>query len=405
MTADRSSPTISEIGEFQLIARIDKVLSGRTGGAKPAGVTEPAECPDNALILGIGDDAAVIRPVPGMDLALTCDVLVAGRHFVPHWMDARATGRRAMTVNLSDIAAMGARPAHVLVSLGLPGSMPVTEVEELYRGFLEALEGTGAAVIGGNISGSGLDWFCDITLTGWIHPGCALTRAGAGPGDAILVTGSPGRSLAGLECLRWMLGKEDPDLSDPDPIRFGSHAGIEDARRRFVETLAGFVRSRPWVAGLVDAYFAPTARLDAGGRLSSWNGEAVREGSAPPVTAMLDISDGLPGDLLHICEQSGLRAELDAALFPEDALLDHASQALDRARRDWSLLPSDDYELLFTCRVEHAGRVRRRLEAETGLAVTEIGRMLPDGGGKADPITVRGIPPGSTPPSGWDHFR
>ncbi len=405
MSQDQSNPTIGEIGEFPLIARIDRVLAGPTGGAESAGVTEPADRQDDAVILGMGDDAAIVRPMPGMDLVLTCDVLVAGRHFVPHWMSPRAIGRRAMTVDLSDIAAMGACPAHVLISLGLPKSMPVAGVEELYRGFLEALEGTGASVIGGNISGSGLDWFCDITMTGWVRPGCALTRGGAGPGDAILVTGSPGRSLAGLECLRWMLGKEASDLSDPDPIRFGSHAGIEDARRRFMEALDRFSRSHPWIAGLVDAYFAPTARLDAGSRLSSWNAEAIGEGSVAPVTAMLDISDGLPGDLLHICEQSGLRAELDTALFPEDRSLDQASRALGRARRDWSLLPSDDYELIFTCRAEQAHSVRRRLGEETGLAVIEIGRMLPGEGGRADLISVRGIPPGSAPPSGWDHFR
>lgn len=404
MTANRSGQTIREIGEFHLIERIDRILAGETGRRVPGGGVAAAGSADDELIIGTGDDAAVIRPAPGMDLVLTCDALVAGRHFVPHWMDARAIGRRAMTVNLSDIAAMGAHPAHVLVSLGLPGSMPVTGVEDLYRGFLAVLEGTGSAIIGGNIAGSGLDWFCDITMVGRVRPGCAITRSGAGAGDAILVTGFPGRSLAGLESVKWILG-EEPDLSNPDPLRFGDYRGIEEARRRFGAILGRFSQAHPWIRDLVDAYLAPTARLAAGLRLSSWNGEAMLEGSAPPVTAMLDISDGLPGDLLHICERSGLAAELDAEALPEDPLLDQASETLNRARRDWSLLPSDDYELLFTCRADSAVSVKHRLESATGLAVTEIGRMLPDEDGSGVPVSVRGIPPGAAPPSGWDHFR
>jgi thiamine-monophosphate kinase len=310
------------------------------------------------VILGIGDDAALLRPEPGWDWIVTCDAQVAGRHFLPDLMSARAIGRRAMTINLSDVAAMGGEPRHALVSLGLPGETTVAFVEDLYAGFLDALGPAGAAIVGGNFTGTGAEWFCDVTLIGRVEQGRALTRAGANPGDRIFVTGSPGRSAAGLEVLR-------------------NAADLEEE----------------WALAVVDAYVRPQARLAAGRFLGACGG----------VTALIDLSDGLVGDLTRICESSGAPARIDAGRLPVDPALEEAARLFGRARWEWPLLPGDDYELLFTVRPEESDRVAEGLRGATGLPVTQIGEIV---FGRAQPLVeVAGLPPGSRTFEGWDHFR
>jgi thiamine-monophosphate kinase len=380
--------TIASIGEFALIQRIRAVLEGPSGRPRSPGASSD-------LLLDIGDDAALIRPEPGWDLALTCDIQVCGRHFDPRWMGAGTIGRRAMTVNLSDIAAMGGEPRHALVSLGLPGSMEVAAVEGLYRGFLEALEGTEACVIGGNITSSGPEWFVDITLVGRIEQGRALTRAGARPGDRILVTGSPGRSAAGLAVLREITG-----------------SGANSSHQRIEQ----FLVTNHWAQSLVRAFRQPEARVAAGRLLAS-----VADRS---VTALVDLSDGLIGDLEHICDRSGVRARIDAARFPHDPDLETAASHFGGVRAAWTLGPGDDYELLLTVHPAASDRVANELRAATGLMVTEIGEIfscrvsskgtMPFSAGSHPPrkteidhglVEVAGAPPGKPHGGGWDHFR
>jgi thiamine-monophosphate kinase len=367
--------TIASIGEFALIQRIRAVVEDPSG--RPT-----ASDASSDILLGIGDDAAVIRPEPGWDLALTCDTQVCGRHFDPRWMGAGAIGRRAMTVNLSDIAAMGGEPRHALVSLGLPSSMEVAAVEELYRGFLEALEGTGARIIGGNLTSSGPEWFVDITLVGRIEQERALTRAGARPGDRILVTGSPGRSAAGLAVLRAITGSGATS----------SHQKIEQ-----------FLVTNQWARSLVRAFRQPEARIAAGRQLA--------KAADRPVTALVDLSDGLIGDLAHICERSGVRAKIEAARLPHDPDLVAAASHFGRVRAAWTLDPGDDYELLLTVRPAASDRVANELRAATGLTVTDIGEILPPDPPTEKPgidpglVEVTGLPPGEHPGGGWDHFR
>jgi thiamine-monophosphate kinase len=411
--------TIASIGEFALIQRIRALVEDPSGRPRA-----PNASPD--LLLGIGDDAALVRPEPGWDLVLTCDAQVCGRHFDSRWMGAGAIGRRAMTVNLSDISAMGGEPRHALVSLGLPGSMEVAAVEELYRGFLDALEGTEARIIGGNITKSGPEWFVDITLVGRIEQGRALTRAGARPGDRILVTGSPGRSAAGLAVLRAVTGSDAPAAiggtatygGTPGTI-LGTASGTPSSDHQKIEQ---FLITNPWARSLVRAFRQPQARLAAG----RWLAKAADR----PVTALVDLSDGLIGDLAHICERSGVRARIEVARLPHDPDLEAAASHFGLIRAAWTLGPGDDYELLMTVRPTASDSVAKELRATTGLTVTEIGEILPPampalGGvppvGAVPPsaagpstmepglgsslVEVTGLPPDEHPGGGWDHFR
>lgn len=176
---------VSDIGEFGLIRRIGSLLD--TDGCRSERVTT-----------GIGDDTASFLPRAGYELLVTCDSMVEGRHYLPAFTTSFDIGRRAMALNISDIGAMGGYALYALVSLGLPADTLVSDVEELYRGFLYEMNPFGASVIGGNLTGSGNGMFIDITLVGEVEQGKAVHRSGARAGDAVLLTGFPGRAAAGL---------------------------------------------------------------------------------------------------------------------------------------------------------------------------------------------------------------
>ena len=363
--------TIAELGEFGLIERIRRLVESREGGST-AGPPRDAD-----LLLGIGDDAAVLRPEPGWDLVVTCDAQVAGRHFLPRWMSARTIGRRAMTVNLSDIAAMGAEPRHALVSLGLPSTLSVSFVDGLYDGFLDALQGSAARIIGGNLTGAGPDWFCDITLIGRVETGSALRRDGARPGDRIFCTGSPGRAAAGLTLLREIERRSGPPHPDQKPGR----------------AIATFESEHPWSKSLLHAFLEPNARLRAGRMLAGLKG----------VAAVVDLRDGVVGALTRICERSDVSARIDPARFPSDPDLEAAAAATGSSRVDWTLSPGDDYELLFVLRPDEAAPIAREIAGATGIPVTEIGEII-----APDSTRVTGIEGWESRtggPRGWDHFR
>jgi len=331
--------TVAEVGEFGLIERLHQVI-GEEG--RPPG-----------LVLGIGDDAALLRPSAGVEWAVTCDVLLEGRHFLPQFLRGAALGRRAIEVNLSDLAAMGAQPRYAFAALGLRGDTAAAEVVDWYRGFTEALRPWGAGLAGGNITRVDGAQFISLTLIGEVALGRALRRDGAHQGDAIMVTGYPGQAAAGLALLR----------------RGGAAAGP-----------------------LVDAHLAPRARvaearaLVAGGLLS----------------AAIDLSDGLPGDLSHLCRASGVGARLWTERLPQSPALRAAGAALGQDPLAWVLGPSDDYELLLTCPQEKAGAVLDWAAEwgkvplhQIGVLTGEVGRLELVG---ADG-SVRLLDP-----RGWDHF-
>ena len=251
--------------------------------------------------LGVGDDAAVVEPAPGKGLVLTTDTLVAGRHFPAKGFPPSALGYRALAVNLSDIAAMGAEPAWALLSLTLPEADDAW-LEAFADGFGSLAERTKVALVGGNLSAGSLT-VC-VTLAGQVETGRMLARSGAREGDALYVTGRLGGGAAGLRALRAGQPIESPQ---------------------------------------VRSYAFPEPRLEAGRSL------------AQCAHAAIDVSDGLLGDLSKLLAASGnLGADLSAADIP----------LAPGAGLEDALGPSDDYELLVSLQQAVAEEVAAWLGCE-----------------------------------------
>jgi thiamine-monophosphate kinase len=336
---------VSDIGEFGLIRRISSLLNDE--GVRSERVT-----------LGIGDDTASFLPRSGYEVLITCDCMVEGRHYLRGKISSYDLGRRAMTLNISDIGAMGGRPLYALVSLGLKPEILVRDVEEMYRGFLAELNPLGASIIGGNLTTSGNGMFIDITLVGEVEQGKGVRRSGARPGDTILVTGYPGQAAAGLQLLLRAAG-DSKILGHP----------------------------------LVKIYNTPSHRAQLG--------EAIAKAGC--ATAMIDTSDGFLGDLGHICEESRVGAELFKQNLPVSEALREAALILHRDPYDFFLGESDDYELVITCRPQDVAQLHSISGRCCPVPLTEVGRITDN----APEITLL-LPEGDRRPvnlSGWDHFR
>lgn len=268
-------------------------------------------------------------------------------------------GRRSMTVNISDIGAMGGKPLYALVSLGLKADLLIHDVEEMYRGFLLELNPFEASIIGGNLTRSGNGMFIDITLIGEVEQGKGLRRSGANAGDAILVTGFPGQAAAGLQLL--LRSPNAPDLPEHP---------------------------------LVKIYNTPSHRAQLGA-------EIARAGLA---SAMIDTSDGFLGDLGHICVESNVGALLVKEKLPISDPLRQAALTLGQNPYDLFLGDSDDYELLITCRAEEVALLHS-LADRCGLPVplTEVGRITAEAPGISMIHSDGSRHPVRS--SGWDHFR
>jgi thiamine-monophosphate kinase len=337
---------IEQLGEFGLIQRIRAALPE----------------PGPGVLVGIGDDVAVLTAPDGESVWLaTCDVQVEGAHFLRAAIPPRSLGRKALAINLSDIASAGGVPRYALVSLGLPPDLEVVFIDELYTGLREEGGEFGVDIVGGNISRSRLGIFIDIFLLGETRRENLVLRSGASAGDIIMVTGSVGDAAAGVEL-----------LLHPELEKTTDEAYAEVARSR---------RDRP----------TPRVR------------EGTLIGSLRQASAMIDVSDGIAGDLRHICEKSGVSFLLRADGLP----VSPANRALSRAARgnEWhfALHGGEDYELLFTAPPAHAGALARRVTAETGTPVSVIGEITPEAERQA-----LVLPDGSSralEESGWDHFK
>lgn len=337
--------TLSDIGEFGLIGLIQKLI--QENGVRTPGLT-----------LGIGDDTASIHPRKGYELLVTCDSLVEGRHYMPAHTAAFDLGRRAMTVNISDIGAMGGIPLYALVSLGLKANTLVSDVESMYHGFLKELNPFRASIIGGNITKT--DWanFIDITLLGEAEKGKIVRRSTAKSGDAILVTGYPGQASAGLHLLLQ-----------------------SDRTEEF--------RDNP----LVQAYLVPSHRAREGKALAQ----------SGLVHAIIDTSDGFLADLGHICEESGVGAVLIQSNLPLNDDLRQAAEVLQQDPYELIMKDSDDYELIITCARDNSEDIQSILSEISDAPVTEVGRIT-DVAGEIK-LTLPDGNECQLQPAGWDHFK
>ena len=310
-------------GELALIERIRR----RAAGTRAAG---------DELRLGIGDDAAVLRPKAGEEIVVTTDFSLEGRHFRRDRHSALSVGHRTLARGLSDLAAMGARPVAAFLSLALPRSLAADTawVDGFLDGLLRLAAHVGVPLAGGDTAEApGEQMLADIVLLGAVPAGRALQRNGARAGDRLFCTGTLGGSAAELQ----RIAARGVNFGEVDLVGgLGVDRGGENPH----------------------PHLFPEPRLKAGQAL-------LRRGLA---TAAMDLSDGLSTDLRHLCEASGVGAEVDAARLPlhRDAVTLGAEEALRLG-----LNGGEDYELLFT--VKAGARVPRSLG---GVRLVEFGRMV-----------------------------
>lgn len=331
-----------QLGELGLIRRI------REGEAAAPGV-----------LVGIGDDAAVLSLTPGAVLLATTDLVVEDVHFRLRSASPCDIGWKAMAVNLSDIAAMGGQPRWALVAAALPPTTDMESVEAFYAGMREMATMHQVGIVGGDTSASPSGWIINVTVLGE-HTGAPKLRSAARPGDAVAVTGTLGRSAAGLALLE---------------------RGAAKAR--------GTIGEKAW-SELTRAHLRPVPRVTEGRWL----------GAQSSVHAMMDCSDGLATDLGHICRESGTGARIELDRLPIAAAVSDAARALERDAREWAVSGGEDYELLLTCERADFDALRAGLLAATGAALTEIGSIV--AGREIQYVDERGRP--VTMRSGYEHF-
>ena len=303
--------------------------------------------------LGIGDDAALLAVPPGQALAVSTDTLVAGVHFPPR-TKVYDLGWKALAVNLSDLAAMGATPAWVTLALTLPHA-DTRWVEEFADGFAALAREYKLALVGGDTTQGPLS----VTLTahGFVPEQAALRRSGARAGDGVYVTGTLGDAAGGLRCL---------DKGEEGQRLIGAAAGACEF--------------------LLERLYRPTPRIAAG---------ATLRGHA---SACIDISDGLVADLGHVCAASGVGAEIDVQELPASSALLAAFG--ESARHALQLGGGDDYELCFTAPDAQAPRLLGDL-ARSGCGATRIGRIVAGSGVRVRDAQGREI---AVARAGWEHF-
>ena len=328
---------ISSLGEFGLIERIRRTA---TRDAKRVRV-------------GIGDDAAALLLSPDSVLLATTDMLLEGVHFDLATTGLYSLGWKSAAVNLSDIAAMGGAPRFCLTALGIPPSLTAGDISAFYRGVNACLQKFGTILVGGDTCSSRKGLVISVTVLGEMEKKRVITRSGARPGDLLFVTGTLGDSAAGLEILR------------------SADRGV---------------RSRtPAVRKLIERHLRPVPRVE-------WGRKLADSGIA---SAMIDVSDGLSSDLGHICEQSGVGAEVLADRIPLSKEIGTV-KALQRQPLEYALSGGEDYELLFT-----VPPARLRTLRALRIAATEIGTITRGSGMRL--VRKDGLS-GPFIATGYDHF-
>jgi thiamine-monophosphate kinase len=328
------------LSEDELVHAIRKVLSGDAPG----------------VVVGVGDDAAVVELGEGQAI-LTVDTLVEGVHWDPSMTTPHELGHKAVTVNVSDVAAMGGSPRFGLVSLAIARQTPPAWVMEVYGGMREAAETYGVSLIGGDTVRADRT-VLTVALTGRVASGRAVTRSGAHLGDAVVVTGALG-AAAGAVAL--------------------SRTG-EELRRSL---------GTDWERSLMEALQEPVALVG--------QGEALASAGA---TAMIDVSDGLALDLARLCEMSEVGAVLRVADVPVAPELRELATVIDVDPLDLALHGGEDYQLLATLPPEAVESARETLDDRFGTPLSVVGEITHSGlelerpDGSREPLAA----------TGWDHF-
>ncbi len=333
---------LSQIGEFGLIEKVNRQIIAATNKHWKS---------SKELLLGIGDDAAVWKPQNPFQI-ITTDALIEGVHFSQKTSTWQELGWKSVAVNLSDIAAMGGVPMYALVSIGLPKDVLVENIQSFYKGMLAAAKNFEVVVIGGDTVGSPIV-VVSVTIIGHASDdeGKVLTRSGAKTGDKVAVTGYLGASAAGLAMLN--LG-----------LKFPVKAAAELRR----------------------AHLQPNPRIFEGQKLV-----------ASGVKAGMDISDGLVGDLAHICEMSHVGAVINIDQVPISPTV---KKYFKEKALQFALGGGEDYELLFTA----PARVVQRATKSIDCPITVIGEITSENPGKVVVVDSSGIVI-NLKKRGWDAFK
>ncbi len=331
-----------DVTEDELVAAIRKILSGNLPG----------------VVLGVGDDAAVLEPGGGQQV-LTADMLVEGVHFDRASISPRDLGAKSIVVNVSDIAAMAASPRFALVSLALTPDLDAAWVMELEGGMRAACDEYALALVGGDVNRAG-EIVIAVTVVGEVAPGKAVTRSGALAGNRVVVTGALGAAAGGLV------------LSRSRPSKLGRAIG------------------QGWGSELLTALARPVARV----------GEAQTLAQAG-ATAMMDLSDGLARDLTRLCAESRVGARVDLARVPVSSALGAGASALGVDPLDLAVGGGEDYELLATMPADAVEVARAAVDERFGVPLTDIGEIVHgdalvavDANGNESHLEAKG----------WDHF-
>lgn len=334
---------VSDLGEFGLIERIARAM--------------PRASDD--VLVNIGDDVAVLRGNGEHVWLATCDVQMEGAHFLRSESSAYELGRKSLAVNLSDIAAKGGTPRFALVSLGLPQDLDVEFVDELYAGMRAEAEQFSTDIVGGNISSSRLGLFIDIFLLGEAEREKVLLRSGAQVGDQILITGTLGDAAAAVAIML------DHSLRT-------SSAYLQIAQKR---------------------YHTPAPRVK--------EGQVIADSRL--ATSMMDVTDGLAGDLGHICDQSKVGARVFADKLPVALESRALSQSLYQDEWHFALNGGEDYELLFTAPNANATKIAQAVRQATGTSVSIIGEIISQAEGRQ--LILPDSHAVHLKAQSWDHLR
>jgi thiamine-monophosphate kinase len=334
--------------EKALIAQIRR-LAGSSRLGLPAG-SGRLGVSQNVVAAGIGDDCAVLGLQPGQEALVTTDFTLEGIHFRRDWHPPESVGHRCLARGLSDIAAMGGLPVAAFLSLALPRDLPQAWVGRFTRGLIRLADEYGVTLAGGDTAQSPDGILADIMVIGAAPKGKSVLRSGARPGDRIFVSGELGGSAGAI--VEMEMRRRTRSKQKLNPTDYPRH-------------------------------FFPEPRIELGGILRK---KAI-------ASAMIDTSDGLSTDLAHLCEESGVGAELDAAPIPRARV----GKPSREVALDLALHGGEDYELLFTA---PPGRhVPKRL---AGVALTQIGQIT-----RRRKLVLRNSKDiaHEFEPRGWEHFR
>jgi len=345
------------MGEFELLDAIRRRL--------------PASAP--RVLLGSGDDAAI--SVPGGVTATSVDALVEDVHFRRGSGSLQQIGRKALAVALSDLAAMGAEPGEAYVVLGIPGDLDEQGCMELLEGMIDLAAETGTTVAGGDVTRAAA---LTVAMTVVGHAATAealVTRSGARPGDALVLTGELGGAAAGLLLLE--AGAEaSPTRGSPSRFEPLSASNLYGGRGGAVES------------ALLARQLEPRPQLEAGRTLAELG-----------ATAMIDLSDGLGGDAMHLARAGGVHLRVDASALPIQAGVTEVAAAAGREPLELATSGGEDYELLATLPVEQLDAVTAALEAK-GTRLTRVGEAIAGEG-----VEIRLPGGGNLQPRGFDQLR